>query len=147
GDIANLNAVVLSHRYHNKASTVVHAKANATAAACALVAHQFAANAAFSCAMAARDTGEAHDWRTLEEHIKPSHRLWARAAYFRMLILNGGIVEETELKFFMGSIPDLARDRLVGERTDVLPFMIVRAIYQLARTGLVARASQVLGIG
>jgi glycosyltransferase involved in cell wall biosynthesis len=147
GDIANLNAVVLSYRVHSKAITVVRAKANATAAACALVAHQFADIDALSCAMEARNTWDAHDWRTIEAHIEPSRRLWARAAYFRTLILNGGIVEDAELKFFMQSIPDLARDRLVGERSDMLPFMLVRAVYQLARTGLVARAWQVLGIG
>ena len=64
-----------------------------------------------------------------------------------MLILNGGIVEDAELKFFMQSIPDLARDRLVGERSDMLPFMVVRAVYQVARTGLLGRALQVLRIG
>jgi hypothetical protein len=39
------------------------------------------------------------------------------------LILNGGVVEETEFKFFRESIADLARDRIVGERSDMLPFM------------------------
>jgi hypothetical protein len=149
GDIANLNAVVLSHRVHDEAITVVRAKANALAAACALVDHQFGDIDAFSCLMAARNNSDrdAHHWRTIETHLKPSRRLWARAAYFRMLILNGGIVEEAELKFFMQSIPDLARDRLVGERSDMLPFMVVRAVYQVAQTGLLGRALQVLRIG
>ena len=142
GDIANLNTVVLSYRIHNKATTVARAKANAMAAARAVVAHKFGDSDAFSCAMAARNTCDAHHWRTIEAHLKPSRRLWARAAYFRALILNGGIVEETQLKFFMESIADLAHDRLVGERSDVLPFMVVRAVYQLARSGSGRRISR-----
>jgi glycosyltransferase involved in cell wall biosynthesis len=145
GELANLDEIILQYRVHLGAVTISRAKANAAKAALALLSDRFGGNAV-SQSMVGSDE-RAVDWHIIEERLESSYRLYGRAAYLRALILNGGIKDESQFGFLLRSLPEMARDEIVGSREDVLAFMIVRAAYQLGRTGLTENGWRVMRLG
>jgi len=143
GDLANLPDIVLHYRSHPAATTIARAKANARAAALALLCHRHGDNTARSAPLSARET----DWSEVERALSPACRLFARAAYLRALILNGGIVAEPELQLLHRSLPQFLADPLLAGRRDVIAFMIVRAARQCVASNALGGALALLLAG
>ncbi len=144
GEIANLKEVLLHYRQHGAATTSARAQANAVATALALV-----CNRQGEAAIAAVPTTGACDlaWSEIEFRIARNVQLYARSAYLRALVLNGGIVHDPHFEFFRASLPLMAKDALVKKTNGVLPFMIVRAARQCAAAGEKERATLIFREG
>lgn len=87
------------------------------------------------------------DWSEIEGELSQHFRVFARAAYLRSLILNGGIAVPTSSSLLVSSIPEFARDPQLASPKDLLPFMIVRAAYQTAHAGMLVEAMQIILLG
>lgn len=142
GEFANLNEIVLDYRVHSNSVTFTRAKANARAAALALLSFKFGEQFPFDANADART-----DWPTIEARIKPSQRMFARAAYLCALIRNGAIADNAEFQLLLNSLADLTRDPIVRQRTDALSFMIIRGAYQIRRSRSVADIWRLLQLG
>lgn len=140
GTFANLDVVLLNYRRHGGSVTARHARSNALATTRAYAAHRFGT----ATTMPEEDCSSA-SWSDIEGKVDVRFRLWLRACYLRAIILNGGIASVAEADLLVDSIPELVRASVVGgDRNDMLGFMVVRAIYQLARVGSGKKAMQVL---
>lgn len=145
GEIANLKEVLLHYRQHGAATTSARAHANAVATALALVCNRYGETAIDA---AQKTTGACDvDWSEIEPHLDRKIQLYARAAYLRGLVLNGGIVREQDFEFFRASLRLMAKDVLVRRTKGILPFMIVRAARQCAAASDKQRAALILREG
>ena len=145
GNLANLDEEILQYRMHPGTVTRRRSRANARAACLARLAHIYG-ETILPCNWQQFQSGDA-EWLAVEAVLPPQLRLEARGAYLRALTLNSGITEPDAWPFFVNALPEIARHSQIVGQTDMLAFMIVRAAYQLARSGAPFRGLFILCLG
>lgn len=128
GDLANLPAQVLSYRTHPAAVTSTRAKANAAAAALALIAAECGEEAV------PQAVNVNLPWQQIEASLSTVHRMLWRSAYMRAVTLNGGIRDRATITSLTLSIPTLAAAAKQTQTERTLAFTLVRAVAQLLRS-------------
>lgn len=138
GDFANLPTCVLSYRRHPVSVTSTRAKANAAAAALALMEARHGEDAI------PREVDVNAPWSQIEASLPKPIRMHWRSAYMRAVTLNGGIRDGETAALLASSIPALAHAATQEQATQTLAFTLVRAIIQLARDRQLVPALSIL---
>ncbi|MFV0299058.1 MAG: glycosyltransferase family 2 protein [Hyphomicrobiaceae bacterium] len=145
GDLANLDQEVLKYRRHAATVTARRAVANARAACLARLTRAHG-DTVLPPGWRTLHTGDA-EWRTIEAALPTHVRLEARATYLQALTLNGGITEPKAWAQLTNALPELAAWSRTQGQTEKLAFMMVRAAYQVARSGQPSRALLTIWLG